>query len=97
MSTEDRALGTGAHPEGLGTKQEEQPEYLGTKSLAILMTALLLVVILFTLDQAILATAVPKITDHFHTIDDIGWYAAAYNLTVAALQPSTGKITLTST
>ena len=28
----------------------------------------------------IIATAVPKITDHFQSIDDIGWYASAFLL-----------------
>jgi MFS family permease len=29
----------------------------------------------------IIATAIPKITDEFHSIEDIGWYASAYMLT----------------
>jgi MFS family permease len=29
----------------------------------------------------IIATAIPKITDDFHSIEDIGWYASAYMLT----------------
>ncbi|KAK5213706.1 hypothetical protein LTR41_001286 [Exophiala xenobiotica] len=73
-------------------KEDREPEYLGPRALAFLMSSLLLVVIMITLDQSILATAIPKITDHFHTIADIGWYAAAYMICNACLQPLTGKV-----
>jgi hypothetical protein len=33
---------------------------------------------------AVLATAIPKITDAFHTIDDVGWYGASYFLTTCS-------------
>ncbi|KAK6364899.1 uncharacterized protein PV06_00529 [Exophiala oligosperma] len=71
---------------------DEEPEYLGPRALTVLMSAILLVVIILTLDQSILATAIPKITDQFHTIADIGWYAAAYLICNASLQPLTGKV-----
>ncbi|KIV84490.1 hypothetical protein PV11_00265 [Exophiala sideris] len=74
------------------TKQDEETEYLGSRALTVLMGGLLLVVIVMTLDQSILATAIPYITDHFHTIADIGWYPAAYMISAATLQPLTGKI-----
>lgn len=38
------------------------------------------------------ATAVPKITSSFHSIDDIGWYSSAYLLPLMSLQPTFGKI-----
>ena len=27
-------------------------------------------------DNTIIATAIPKITDHFKALDDVGWYGA---------------------
>jgi hypothetical protein len=36
--------------------------------------------------------AIPRITSEFHSLDDIGWYTAAYQLSSAALQPLSGKI-----
>jgi len=30
-------------------------------------------------DRNIIATAIPKITDEFHSIGDVGWYASAYS------------------
>jgi MFS family permease len=37
-------------------------------------------------DRTIIGTAIPKITDEFHSIDDVGWYASAYLLTTCAFQ-----------
>ncbi|KIV89463.1 hypothetical protein PV10_06861 [Exophiala mesophila] len=65
--------------------------YLGPGHLVLLMLALALVVLMVTLHISVVATAIPKITDEFNTIADIGWYAAAYSLSTAALQPLTGK------
>jgi MFS family permease len=36
--------------------------------------------------------ATPKITSDFHSLDNVGWYGAAYQLTASTLQPLTGKI-----
>ncbi|KAF2795192.1 efflux pump protein [Melanomma pulvis-pyrius CBS 109.77] len=47
---------------------------------------------LLLLDQSILATATPVITSKFHSLPDVGWYAGAYQLANASLQPLTGKI-----
>jgi len=60
--------------------------------LVTLIIALCLAVFLVALDQTIIATAIPKITDHFNSINDIGWYGSAYFLTSCSLQPSFGRI-----
>jgi MFS family permease len=39
----------------------------------------------------ILATAIPRISDEFHSIEDIGWYASAYMLTGSAFMLLFGK------
>lgn len=54
--------------------------------LAIIILALTLVFFLVGLDNTIISTAIPKITDHFHVLNDVGWYASAYLLTTCALQ-----------
>ncbi|CAG8908739.1 unnamed protein product [Penicillium egyptiacum] len=41
--------------------------------------------------NSIIATAIPKITVQFHSLDDVGWYGSAYLLTTASLQPLFGK------
>jgi MFS transporter, DHA2 family, glioxin efflux transporter len=37
------------------------------------------------------ATAIPSITDDFHSLDQVGWYGSAFFLTVAAFQATWGK------
>ncbi|KEF58863.1 uncharacterized protein A1O9_03706 [Exophiala aquamarina CBS 119918] len=83
---------TTAATSGEVLSKDGDDDYLGPKALYILISSLMLVVIILTLDQSILATAVPYITNEFHTITDIGWYGAAYLLCTASLQPLTGKI-----
>lgn len=43
-------------------------------------------------DNTIIATAIPRITDHFRALDDVGWYASAYFLTQCAFQLFFGKL-----
>ena len=35
-------------------------------------------------DRTIIATAIPKITDEFHSIPDVSWYGSAYMITSGA-------------
>ena len=41
--------------------------------------------------QTIIATAIPHITDQFHSIDQVGWYGSAFFLCLACLQSTWGK------
>lgn len=77
-------------PDVSASKEEEQ--YLSGTKLYALALALLLTVFIMTLDMSILATAIPYVTNDFDTINDIGWYGAAYLMTTAALQPLAGRI-----
>jgi len=43
------------------------------------------------LDNSIIATAIPKITNEFQSLPDVGWYGSAYLLTTAALQLLFGR------
>ena len=43
-------------------------------------------------DRMIIATAIPGITNEFHSIEDIGWYGSAYMLTTAISNPLFGRI-----
>ncbi|OAG01867.1 MFS transporter [Paraphaeosphaeria sporulosa] len=40
----------------------------------------------------IVSTAIPRITDEFHSLADVGWYASAYQFGSSAPQPLTGRI-----
>ncbi|KIX94209.1 uncharacterized protein Z520_10236 [Fonsecaea multimorphosa CBS 102226] len=78
VEIEDEAEDTSNYPKGL--------------KLVTLIIALCLAVFLVALDQTIIATAIPKITDRFNSVTDIGWYGSAYFLTSTSLQPSFGRI-----
>ena len=43
-------------------------------------------------DRTIIATAIPRITDDFHSLGDVGWYGSAYMLTGCSFQLLTGRI-----
>ncbi|KAH0442469.1 MFS multidrug transporter [Colletotrichum camelliae] len=68
------------------------PKYLSGYRLFLVMTCVTLVCWLMFLDSSIIVTAIPAITDEFHSLGDIGWYGSAYHLANAAFQPLTGKI-----
>ncbi|KAI0176907.1 major facilitator superfamily domain-containing protein [Pestalotiopsis sp. NC0098] len=57
-----------------------------------IMSSLVLTIGMMSLDTTIVATAIPKITDHFKKLDDIAWYGSAYFLTLGAFQSQWGKI-----
>ncbi|KAJ7124279.1 major facilitator superfamily domain-containing protein [Mycena epipterygia] len=59
--------------------------------LGILILALCLSVFVVALDNTIIATAIPKITDQFKSFDDVGWYGSAYLLSTASTQLLFGK------
>ncbi|KKK20441.1 hypothetical protein ARAM_002914 [Aspergillus rambellii] len=49
-------------------------------------------IFLIALDRTIIATAIPRISDEFHSINDIGWYGSAYLLTGASFTPISGRL-----
>ncbi|KFX96550.1 hypothetical protein V490_03303 [Pseudogymnoascus sp. VKM F-3557] len=73
-------------------KEEGIMEYPSLHKRILIMTALLLSIFLVTLDQNIISTAIPRITDEFHSLDDIGWYGSAYLLTTCSFQLLMGRI-----
>jgi MFS family permease len=70
---------------------QDETEYPTGVKFAAVMIAMGLSLILVGLDNTILATAIPSITNHFKTITDIGWYASAYRLISSSLQFMFGK------
>ncbi|WQF78922.1 Putative major facilitator superfamily, MFS transporter superfamily [Colletotrichum destructivum] len=68
------------------------PKYLSGASLVVVITCVVVVAWLMFLDSSIIVTAIPAITDEFHSLKDIGWYGSAYHVANAAFQPLTGKI-----
>ncbi|KXX72948.1 putative HC-toxin efflux carrier TOXA [Madurella mycetomatis] len=71
--------------------REDGAEYPGGMTLGLVVLALCLSVFTMALDNSIIATAIPKITDEFQSLPDVGWYGSAYLLTTAALQLLFGR------
>jgi MFS transporter, DHA2 family, glioxin efflux transporter len=66
-------------------------EYPSGSRLVFIVFALVLSIFLVSLDLTIVATAVPKITDEFHGLDDVSWYSAAFFMTIGGFQSAWGK------
>ncbi|KAL2056622.1 hypothetical protein ABVK25_003016 [Lepraria finkii] len=66
-------------------------DYPHAFKLTFIVVALVLSIFLVALDMTIVATAIPRITDEFHSLNDVGWYGSAFFLTVASFQSTWGK------
>ena len=71
--------------------EESLEEYPKAFKLVVIVVALILTIFLVSLDMTIVATAIPRITDEFHSLDQVGWYGSAFFLTIAAFQSTWGK------
>ncbi|CRG89875.1 Putative HC-toxin efflux carrier TOXA [Talaromyces islandicus] len=72
--------------------KESEMEYPGMMKRALIMLSVYFSVFLITLDQNIISTAIPQITDEFHSINDISWYGTAYLMTMCTFQLLLGKV-----
>ncbi|KAM3541279.1 hypothetical protein ARSEF1564_005778 [Beauveria bassiana] len=72
--------------------EPSEDEYPSGTKLAFIVVALVLAIFLLALDMTIVATAIPKITEEFQGLDKVGWYGAAFFMTVGAFQSTWGKI-----
>lgn len=71
---------------------ETEFQYPPASRVIFIVLAIYLAAFLVALDQTIIGVAIPKITDQFKSVSDIGWYGSAYFLTSTALQPSYGRV-----
>ncbi|PTB39425.1 hypothetical protein M441DRAFT_28564 [Trichoderma asperellum CBS 433.97] len=83
--------------QNVGKKPDVAPtaaaiDYPGGVSLIILFAGLFLAALCVGLDRTIVATAIPKITSDFNSLDDVGWYGSAYLLTNCCFQLFFGKL-----
>ncbi|KAF2093518.1 major facilitator superfamily transporter [Rhizodiscina lignyota] len=78
-------------PSEIQTAEDETRYPTGAK-FWLIMSSVSLVLILGGMDSSIVAVAVPSITNHFHTVRDVGWYAAAYRLSICSFQFMFGKL-----
>ncbi|WPH05121.1 MFS-type efflux pump MFS1 [Acrodontium crateriforme] len=92
LSLEKNNTANKQRPFSLDEDDEANVIYPGSKEVASVMTAILLAIFLTSLDKTIIATAIPKITDEFHSLEDVGWYGSAFLLTQCAFQLLLGKV-----
>lgn len=71
------------------TTADEYPH--GAKLISIVV-ALVLSMFLIALDMTIVATAIPKITDEFHGLEEVAWYGSSFFMTLGGFQSTWGKI-----
>ncbi|KAK6224729.1 major facilitator superfamily transporter [Colletotrichum tabaci] len=84
----------GAAPIGPPAEMDEAEENFKPRTVTFWLVILSNFVAMFlvALDRTIIATAIPRITDEFQSLGDIGWYGSAYMLTTAASQLVFGRI-----
>lgn len=70
-------------------KEKYKPRTIGSW---LVMLSNFVALFLVALDRTILATAIPRITDEFKSLGDIGWYGSAYMLATASSQLLFGRI-----
>ncbi|TPX08507.1 uncharacterized protein E0L32_009994 [Thyridium curvatum] len=88
----DGAVRAAAEEAGEVDDSEDTSGYFDGWALWNLGMALMGGAFVLSLDNTILATAIPRITSEFNSLNDIGWYAASYKLTQMALLPTCGRI-----
>ncbi len=75
-----------------GPGEDDESKYPKPVQLYLLTFGLAMSTFVIALDNTIIATAIPRITTVFNSLDDVGWYGSAYLLTTTSLQPSFGKV-----
>ena len=53
-----------------------QSSHLSGLALSLCIFALCIATLCVALDNTIIATAIPRITDEFHSLKDVGWYGS---------------------
>lgn len=64
-----------------GNVDAPEQQYPSGIVLGVTLFGLCIAVFCVALDNTIISTAIPSITDDFHALDDVGWYGSAYLLT----------------
>ena len=94
-SSQDAVVNEKADGEKATDKKPEEPQSEVERSkgkVAIIMFALCLAVFLAALDVTIITTALPTISEHFHSTSGYTWIGSAFLLANSASIPSWGKI-----
>ncbi|KAH7886416.1 MFS general substrate transporter [Phlebopus sp. FC_14] len=84
--------------DGVSTGDHDVPksQYLEGKQLLVAFIGLLIAVLLMTLDQTIVATALPRIVSAFNALSSVTWVVTAYYLTLGGCMLVIGQILMLS-
>ncbi|KAI1171110.1 efflux pump antibiotic resistance protein [Nemania sp. FL0916] len=74
------------------TSDDGEEEYPTGFRMVVVVAALMLAIFLTSLDLTIIATAIPRITDEFHSLSDVAWYGSSFFLVTASFQAAWGKL-----
>ncbi|KAL5333229.1 MFS general substrate transporter [Aspergillus crustosus] len=91
-SSEKERIKPETETENQEAEEAAEAEYPQGISLILIVVAVVLAIFLISLDQTILGTAIPKITDEFGGLDKVSWFGSAYFMTFGGFQPALGKI-----
>ncbi|KAK0630993.1 efflux pump [Bombardia bombarda] len=75
-----------------GVAAPAKADYVTGVQLVLVISSVALACFLMLIDTMVISTAIPRITDQFHSLADVGWYGSAYQFGIAAPQPLVGKI-----
>ncbi|KAG9047821.1 hypothetical protein FS837_001417 [Tulasnella sp. UAMH 9824] len=70
----------------------DESKIVGGYKLVLMFIGMLLSALLVSLDQTIVATAIPRIASEFNALDEVTWIASAYFLTQCSLALTYGKV-----
>ncbi|KAL8807193.1 MAG: hypothetical protein Q9182_000875 [Xanthomendoza sp. 2 TL-2023] len=71
---------------------EDSISYPGGLKFAIILASLMVSNFLVALDTTIISTAIPVISQDFHSLQDVGWFVSSYLLTNCSFQLLYGKL-----
>lgn len=94
QETSNKTEGAAISPTSQISAEDGLPDedYPPQRTVILVMAAIFVTAFLVALDRTIIATAIPRITDQFHSLGDIGWYASAYLLTACSFQLLLGRV-----
>lgn len=72
----EKAAAPVAAPSEAADEIGAQSSHLSGIALALCIFALCIATLCVALDNTIIATAIPRITDEFHSLKDVGWYGS---------------------
>jgi MFS family permease len=77
---------------GLKAGEDDKTQYATGVKLTMIVLSLQLTNFCIAIDNTIITTAIPRITDEFGSLGDVGWYGSAYLLFVSGFQLFFGRL-----